>query len=217
MCILWLRRSIVKISSRKLVLIHCFCGCRTPRLNSGLTVLTEQTSGGGGRRGGSRESPPPPPAPRAASKSSSRSANGALPLQESKHHGHGGHQWKRYTDSPGVGSPPPPPQQAPPAPAPASPTASRRERRSSPHGGKDKSSKGVRGVPQSFGYVKRSANGVNGTANGSVPVQGKYPLIVHLEESITQYRMGKPLRMDILYTIFNYGSSWCEAFYGFRL
>ncbi|XP_018575253.1 neuron navigator 3 isoform X2 [Anoplophora glabripennis] len=123
----------------------------TPRLGPGLTVLTEQSS----RRGGSRDSPPPPPAPRVTSKSS---RNG-VPLQDSKH---GGQQWKRYTDSPGVGSPPPP------APAPSSPTAGRRERRSSPHGGgKEKSSKGVRGVPQSFGYVKRNGNGVNGTNNGN--------------------------------------------------
>ncbi|XP_057665931.1 protein sickie [Diorhabda carinulata] len=144
-----------------------------PRLASGLTVLTEQSS----RRGGSNESPPPPPAPRVTSKSS---RNG-LSLQESKHtfsdgkhthldskheskHSHH-QQWKRYTDSPGVGSPPPPP-----APAPGSPTQSRRERRASPHGsssGKEKTGKGARGVPQSFGYFKRNGTGVNGTANGS--------------------------------------------------
>ncbi|XP_050507171.1 protein sickie isoform X2 [Diabrotica virgifera virgifera] len=144
----------------------------TPRLTPGLTVLTEQSS----RRGGSSESPPPPPAPRVTSKSS---RNG-IPLQDSKHayqegkHGHleskhdskhsHHQQWKRYTDSPGVGSPPPP------APAPGSPTQGRRERRASPHGsssGKDKSGKGARGVPQSFGYFKRNGSGMNGQVNGN--------------------------------------------------
>ncbi|CAH0559607.1 unnamed protein product, partial [Brassicogethes aeneus] len=135
----------------------------TPRLSSGLTVLTEQTS----RRGGSRDSPPPPPppAPRSGQPSSKSGRNGGIPLQDTKHG-----QWKRYTDSPGVGSPPQPQQPSPPAPAPSSPTSSRRERRSSPHG-KEKSGKGVRGVPQSFGYVKRSANGVNGNSNGNISVQ----------------------------------------------
>ncbi|KYB25122.1 hypothetical protein TcasGA2_TC031339 [Tribolium castaneum] len=123
----------------------------TPRISPGLTVLTEQSS-----RRGRVEEPPPPPAPRAAS----RSSRNGVALQDTKHG-----QWKRYTDSPGVGSPPPP------APAPSSPTSSRRERRSSPHGSKEKSSK-VRGVPQSFGYVKRSSstsNGTNGTPNGTTP------------------------------------------------
>lgn len=118
-------------------------------------MLTEQAS-----RRGRVEEPPPPPAPRVTS----RSSRNGVALQDTKHG-----QWKRYTDSPGVGSPPPP------APAPSSPTSSRRERRSSPHGGKEKSSK-VRGVPQSFGYVKRSSsttNGTNGTPNGTAPqVQG---------------------------------------------
>ncbi|XP_044262879.1 protein sickie isoform X1 [Tribolium madens] len=127
----------------------------TPRISPGLTVLTEQSS-----RRGRVEEPPPPPAPRAAS----RSSRNGVALQDTKHG-----QWKRYTDSPGVGSPPPP------APAPSSPTSSRRERRSSPHGSKEKSSK-VRGVPQSFGYVKRSSstsNATNGTPNGTAPqVQG---------------------------------------------
>ncbi|XP_063906521.1 protein sickie isoform X3 [Zophobas morio] len=118
-----------------------------PRLAPGLTVLTEQAS-----RRGRVEEPPPPPAPRVAS----RSRNGVA-LQDTKHG-----QWKRYTDSPGVGSPPPP------APAPSSPTSGRRERRSSPHGSKEKSSK-VRGVPQSFGYVKRSSSTSNGTPNGTAP------------------------------------------------
>ena len=125
--------------------------CRAPRLAPGLTVLTEQAS-----RRGRVEEPPPPPAPRVAS----RSRNGVA-LQDTKHG-----QWKRYTDSPGVGSPPPP------APAPSSPTSGRRERRSSPHGSKEKSSK-VRGVPQSFGYVKRSSSTSNGTPNGTAP-QGEY-------------------------------------------
>lgn len=111
-------------------------------------MLTEQTT-----RRGRAEEPPPPPGPRANSRSS---RNGGVP------------QWKRYTDSPGVGSPPPPP---PPAPAPPSPTNARRERRGSPHGSKEKSNK-VRGVPQSFGYVKRGTN-TNGTTttttNGTAP------------------------------------------------
>jgi hypothetical protein len=115
-------------------------------------VLTEQSS-----RRGRAEEPPPPPAPRV----NSRSSRNGVALQDTKHG-----QWKRYTDSPGVGSPPPP------APAPSSPTSSRRERRSSPHGGKEKGSSKVRGVPQSFGYVKRSSsatNGTNGTPNGTAP------------------------------------------------
>jgi hypothetical protein len=120
-------------------------------------VLTEQSS-----RRGRAEEPPPPPAPRV----NSRSSRNGVALQDTKHG-----QWKRYTDSPGVGSPPPP------APAPSSPTSSRRERRSSPHGGKEKGSSKVRGVPQSFGYVKRSSsatNGTNGTPNGTAPqVQGQ--------------------------------------------
>ncbi|XP_066251212.1 protein sickie [Euwallacea similis] len=128
---------------------------------SGFTVLTEQST----RRGGSsRDSPPPPPAPRGSSKAQK---NGSVPQgSDSKHSTSNGHHWKRYGDSPGVGSPPPP--------APGSPTANRRERgerRSSPHG-KEKSggSKGVRGVPQSFGYVKRNvtSNG-NGATNGTGP------------------------------------------------
>lgn len=124
--------------------------CRTSRISPSLTVLTEQST-----RRGRVEEPPPPPGPRQTTRSS---RNGSQ-FQDSKHG-----QWKRYTDSPGVGSPPPPP----PAPAPSSPTSNRRERRSSPHGSKEKNSK-VRGVPQSFGYVKRgsSANGVNTTANGT--------------------------------------------------
>jgi hypothetical protein len=124
----------------------------TPRISPGLTVLTEQSS-----RRGRAEEPPPPPAPRV----NSRSSRNGVALQDTKHG-----QWKRYTDSPGVGSPPPP------APAPSSPTSSRRERRSSPHGGKEKGSSKVRGVPQSFGYVKRSSsatNGTNGTPNGTAP------------------------------------------------
>ncbi|CAH1134529.1 unnamed protein product [Ceutorhynchus assimilis] len=126
---------------------------------SGLTVLTEQSS----RRGGSsRDSPPPPPAPRGSSKPQ---RNGGVPQGSDSKHSNG-HHWKRYGDSPGVGSPPPP--------APGSPTSSRRERgerRSSPHG-KEKSSgsKGVRGVPQSFGYVKR-----NGTSNGNGATNGTGP------------------------------------------
>ncbi|XP_030764582.1 protein sickie isoform X2 [Sitophilus oryzae] len=124
----------------------------------GLTVLTEQST----RRGGSsRDSPPPPPAPRGSSKSQ---RNGGIPQgSDSKHSSSNGHHWKRYGDSPGVGSPPPP--------APGSPTSNRRERRGSPHGKeKSSSSKGVRGVPQSFGYVKRngSTNGT-GTTNGTGP------------------------------------------------
>lgn len=108
-------------------------------------MLTEQS----GRRGRVEE-PPPPTGPRPTSRSS---RNGTPQFQDSKHG-----QWKRYTDSPGVGSPPPP------APAPSSPTSSRRERRSSPHGSnKEKSSK-VRGVPQSFGYVKRGSTS-NGTSS----------------------------------------------------
>ncbi|XP_074029206.1 sickie isoform X2 [Leptinotarsa decemlineata] len=125
----------------------------THRHPIGLTVLTEQST----RRGGSRDSPPPPPAPRVTSKSS---RNG-VSLQDSKH---SHQQWKRYTDSPGVGSPPPPP------PAPTSPNSGRRERRASPHGSggsKEKNSKGARGVPQSFGYFKRNGNGVNGNGNGT--------------------------------------------------
>ncbi|KAH1012509.1 hypothetical protein HUJ05_011655 [Dendroctonus ponderosae] len=128
---------------------------------SGLTVLTEQSS----RRGGSsRDSPPPPPAPRGSSKSQRN--GGVAPGSDSKHSSANGHHWKRYGDSPGVGSPPPP--------APGSPTSNRREkseRRSSPHGKeKSGSSKGVRGVPQSFGYVKRNAtNNGNGTPNGTGP------------------------------------------------
>ncbi|KAK4882133.1 hypothetical protein RN001_005452 [Aquatica leii] len=122
----------------------------TQRVPGSLTVLTEQAS-----RRGRVEEPPPPPAPRV----SSRSSRNATQIQDTKHG-----QWKRYTDSPGVGSPPPP------APAPSSPTSSRRERRSSPHGNKEKGSK-VRGVPQSFGYIKRNStsNGTNGTCtvNGS--------------------------------------------------
>ncbi|KRT85587.1 hypothetical protein AMK59_2300, partial [Oryctes borbonicus] len=88
-------------------------------------------------------------------------------FQDSKHG-----QWKRYTDSPGVGSPPPPP----PAPAPSSPSSSRRERRSSPHGSKEKSSK-TRGVPQSFNYVKRgSGNNGNGpTVNGNTSTNPAMP------------------------------------------
>ncbi|XP_076260420.1 sickie isoform X2 [Rhynchophorus ferrugineus] len=116
----------------------------------GLTVLTEQST----RRGGSsRDSPPPPPAPRGSSKSQ---RNGGIPQgSDSKHSSSNGHHWKRYGDSPGVGSPPPP--------APASPTSNRRERRGSPHGKeKSGSSKGVKGVPQSFGYIKR-----NGSTNGN--------------------------------------------------
>ncbi|KAF5274425.1 hypothetical protein FQR65_LT04341 [Abscondita terminalis] len=129
----------------------------TPRVPGSLTVLTEQSS-----RRGRVEEPPPPPAPRV----SSRSSRNATQVQDAKHG-----QWKRYTDSPGVGSPPPPP-----APAPSSPTSGRRERRSSPHGSKEKSSK-VRGVPQSFGYIKRNSNsnGTNGTCtvNGtSSPISG---------------------------------------------
>lgn len=134
---------------------------RAPRISSGLTVLTEQSS-----RRGRAEEPPPPPAPRVTSRITRNNS-----LSDTKHG-----QWKRYTDSPGVGSPPPPP----PAPAPSSPTSGRRERRSSPHGsggggGKEKSSK-VRGVPQSFGYVKRSSSATNGaTPNGAPPqVHGWY-------------------------------------------
>ncbi|XP_045469651.1 protein sickie isoform X1 [Harmonia axyridis] len=110
---------------------------------SGLTVLTEQSA-----RRGRIEEPPPAPGPR----NNSRSRNG-VQMQDSKHG-----QWKRYQDSPGVGSPPP-------GPAPPSPTSARRERRGSPHGSKEKSNK-VRGVPQSFGYVKRGAS-QNGTTNGT--------------------------------------------------
>ncbi|KAJ8918026.1 hypothetical protein NQ315_011482 [Exocentrus adspersus] len=128
----------------------------TRRLQTMPAHIPNGPPGGAGRA----TPPPPPPAPRAASKSS---RNGIPLQQDPKHHG-GGQQWKRYTDSPGVGSPPPPP----PAPAPSSPPAGRRERRGSPHGGgKDKASKGVRGVPQSFGYVKRNGNGMNGTTNGN--------------------------------------------------
>lgn len=121
----------------------------TSRVPGSLTVLTEQAA-----RRGRVEEPPPPPAPRV----SSRSSRNAGQLQDTKHG-----QWKRYTDSPGVGSPPPP------APAPSSPTGARRERRSSPHGSKEKGTK-VRGVPQSFGYVKRNSN-TNGT-NGTCTVNG---------------------------------------------
>lgn len=109
-------------------------------------MLTEQAT-----RRGRTDEPPPPPGPRPTSR---LSRNGVPQFQDTKHG-----QWKRYTDSPGVGSPPPPP---PPAPAPSSPTSGRRERRGSPHGSKEKSSK-VRGVPQSFGYVKRSTT-TNGTS-----------------------------------------------------
>lgn len=91
------------------------------------------------------EEQPPPIGPRPTS----RPKNGTQ-FPDNKHG-----QWKKYTDSPGVGSPPPP------APAPSSPPSSRRERRSSPHGSKEKGSK-VRGVPQSFGYIKRGTS--NGTA-----------------------------------------------------
>ncbi|KAK9880371.1 hypothetical protein WA026_010255 [Henosepilachna vigintioctopunctata] len=114
--------------------------CRT-----GLTVLTEQSA-----RRGRLEDPPPAPGPR----NSSRSRNG-VQMQDTKHG-----QWKRYTDSPGVGSPPPPP-----GPAPPSPTSSKRERRGSPHNSKEKNNK-VRGAPQSFGYVKRGASS-NGLTNGT--------------------------------------------------
>ncbi|KAL1505332.1 hypothetical protein ABEB36_004923 [Hypothenemus hampei] len=129
---------------------------------SGLTVLTEQTA----KRGGpsTRDSPPPPAESRGTTSSKSQQRN--LQNAESKHAISNGHHWKRYGDSPGVGSPPPP--------APGSPTSSRRERRSSPHGkdsakANSSSGKSVRGVPQSFGYVKRngtSSNG-NGTTNGT--------------------------------------------------
>lgn len=131
----------------------------SPHIMGSFTVLTEPSS----TRGGRVDEPPPPPAPRGNSKSS-RSGGG---LQDSKH----GH-WKRYTDSPGVGSPPPPPP-----PAPSSPPSSRRERRNSPHGSssggsKEKGTK-VKGVPQSFGYIKRNSSGTNGTCvtNGtSIPI-----------------------------------------------
>ncbi|XP_022909425.1 protein sickie isoform X3 [Onthophagus taurus] len=122
------------------------------RINHGLAVLTEQ----GTRRGRLEEPQQPPPTPpgvgprSSGSSRSSRNQNGQCG------------QWKRYTDSPGVGSPPPPPP-----PAPSSPGSSRRERKSSPHGAnKDKNSSKVRGVPQSFAYVKRSGSS-NGTANGT--------------------------------------------------
>ncbi|VEN52971.1 unnamed protein product [Callosobruchus maculatus] len=141
---------------------------------NGLGVLTEQavaaaaaaaaagagSASGGRRQGGgggpSRESPPPPPAPRATSKS----RNGApSPPAVIVHHQ----------------------QQPPPAPAPGSPPAGRRK--GSPHshsGSKEKGgggNKGARGVPQSFGYVKRNGNGghqtvvVNGAANGQAIMQ----------------------------------------------
>lgn len=134
--------------------------CRPPR--PGLTVLTEQVTR---RGGGSRAEPEPPPPPRVASRSPRNHHHSS---QDSS-----GGKWKRYTDSPGVGSPPPP------APAPPSPTQGRRERRGSPHG-KEKSGSGsssgkVRGVPQSFGYVKRSSGASqNGTVgNGTAtPVSG---------------------------------------------
>ncbi|KAI4459066.1 steerin [Holotrichia oblita] len=143
------------------------------RISPGLTVLTEQ----GNRRGRAEEPAPPPTGPR--SSRSSRSSNsggggggggggGSAQFQDSKHG-----QWKRYTDSPGVGSPPPPP----PAPAPSSPSSSRRERRSSPHGNKEKSSKARGGVPQSFSYVKRgnSTNGNGPTINGNAPTNAAMP------------------------------------------
>ncbi|KAB0802708.1 hypothetical protein PPYR_04894 [Photinus pyralis] len=139
--------------SRRLQAMPAHITNGNPRVPGSLTVLTEQSS-----RRGRVEEPPPPPAPRV----SSRSSRNAAQIQDGKHG-----QWKRYTDSPGVGSPPPPP-----APAPSSPTGSRRERRSSPHGSKEKSSK-VRGVPQSFGYIKRNSNS-NGT-NGTCSVNGTSP------------------------------------------
>ncbi|KAL3276356.1 hypothetical protein HHI36_011740, partial [Cryptolaemus montrouzieri] len=130
--------------------------CRT-----GLTVLTEQSA-----RRGRLEEPPPAPNPR----NSSRSRNG-VSMQDNKHG-----QWKRYTDSPGVGSPPPPP-----GPAPPSPTSARRERRGSPHNSKEKSSK-VRGVPQSFGYVKRGSSSTNGTSSG-VAVNGNVTQVQVLQQN----------------------------------
>ncbi|XP_018327565.1 protein sickie isoform X2 [Agrilus planipennis] len=115
----------------------------------GFTVLTGQTV----RRGRSEETPPPPPAPRVSSRSKGTSTGSQV--QESKHG-----QWKRYMDTPGMGSPPPP--------APSSPTSGRKEKRSSPHGSsKEKSSK-VRGIPQNFGYVKKT-NGSSATHNPNGP------------------------------------------------
>lgn len=128
------------------------------------TVLTDPSSARG-----RADEPPPPPAPRGSSKSSKSGGQ----IQDSKH----GH-WKRYTDSPGVGSPPPPPPPAPP-----SPPSSRRERKNSPHGGSGSKEKGskVKGVPQSFGYIKRNSSGSNGTScitNGtSIPISSKYTCI----------------------------------------
>ncbi|CAH1981008.1 unnamed protein product, partial [Acanthoscelides obtectus] len=176
---------------------------------TGLGVLTEQAvaaaaaeaAAGGRRQGGggaSRDFTPPPPAPRATSKSRNGAPSPSSGGSASGHHHHehssssgkhssSGHHWKRYTDSPGVGSPAVivhHQQQPPPAPAPGSPPAGRRK--GSPHshsGSKEKgssagSNKGARGVPQSFGYVKRNGNGhqtvvVNGAAiaNGQTIMQ----------------------------------------------
>lgn len=133
---------------------------------TGLTVLTEQT----GRRARVEETPPP-----TGPRPGSRTRNGQQqPPGSGDSSKHGG-QWKRYTDSPGVGSPPPP------APAPASPTSSRRERRSSPHGmsKEAKSSSKVRGVPQSFGYVKRNSAS-NGTVVSPQPGEKIYVLFLKI-------------------------------------
>lgn len=176
-------------------LICYLCACRTPRISPSLTVLAEQTAGGRrGRVAAATDEPPPPPTGPRSHRSATHRTNGTpahFPPPD-KHTNASGQQWKRYTDSPGVGSPPPPP------PAPSSPTSSRRdrERRSSPHGSSGSSGvnntptsnggaavsstkdKKVRGVPQSFGYVKRgststststttSTNGHHAVTNGT--------------------------------------------------
>ncbi|XP_044727991.1 protein sickie isoform X3 [Chrysoperla carnea] len=135
-----------------------------------LTVLTEQTRPQRGARNG--EDAPPPLGPRPNHHSSSNLNRQSQPANRSPITNTDSilpenSQWKKYTDSPGVGTP----IQS----GLSSPTSSRREKKavSSSHGHtKDKNSSSKVRVPQSFGYVKRNSVGSTGTQSSSISSTG---------------------------------------------
>ncbi|KAJ8985737.1 hypothetical protein NQ317_014390 [Molorchus minor] len=146
--LIWLQDQIGKREKEKQVVIA------GTRLNTGLTVLTEQS----GRRGGSRDSPPSPSSP----PRHLQTLPERYPPSKTPNMGGATVETLHRLPRRRIAAPSPGPRAV-------QPHVGKEGEEVWPSRGssKEKSSKGVRGVPQSFGYVKRNGNGLNGTTNGA--------------------------------------------------